>query len=121
MDKSDNQEANTDTADDATPLPQITDVKLSIEEANLLTEFINSKASSANDECSVCGSPKNFVSEYVWKMETQKTEAAFGGRFQPLVATSCHNCGYVRFFNRNIVDWIIQQPVNDAEEVGNGD
>jgi predicted nucleic-acid-binding Zn-ribbon protein len=120
MDKSDD-DTKADNPAEALPVPESTDIKLSVEEANHITDFINSKAAAPHDECTVCGSPLNFVSEYVWKMETQKVGPTLGGRFQSLIATSCHNCGYVRFFNRNLIEWIERQPVVDDGEVVDGD
>lgn len=103
------------------PVPEITDVKLPLSEANKITEFINGKAVVPNDACPVCGSPNNLVNEYVWKVETQKVGPTLGGRFQPLVSTTCNNCGYVRFFNKIIMDWAMQQADAVEGEVQNGD
>jgi predicted nucleic-acid-binding Zn-ribbon protein len=122
MEKIDDQDSNSvTTADDAMPVPKETDLKLTAAEANKITAFINNKAIVPKDGCPVCGSPKNFVNEHIWKMETQKLEPTFGGTFQPLVATTCHNCGYVRFFNKIIMEWIMQQAGAVEGEAENGD
>ena len=108
-------------SDSPSPVPEITDVKLSLSEANKITEFINEKAVVPNDTCPVCGSPRNLVNEYVWKVETQKVGATLGGRFQPLISTTCHNCGYVRFFNKIIMDFVMQQAGAVEGEAESGD
>lgn len=120
MDKKNDQPASADAADEkAPPVPEVTDVKLSADESDKITDFINQKALAPKDECPVCGSPQNYVNEYVWRVDTQKTEDALGGRFQPLVSTTCHNCGYVRFFNKIVVEFLMKP--KDNGEGGNGD
>ena len=104
----------------ATVVP--TNVKLTAEEAESISDHINRKAASPNDACPVCGSPNNSVLEHVYQVSPRTTVTILGGAHQPLVATACFNCGFVRFFNRLIVDAIIKaekdapsQPAADAE------
>ena len=69
---------------------------------------INSKAVLPNDACAVCGSPNNRVQPLVFKVDSEPIpDHVFGAHRMPLFSTICFNCGFVRFFNRFVVDKIL--------------
>ena len=99
-----------DPKPEATPLPlQIPTVKLSLEEAAAVSDHINRKAVSPNDACPVCASPLNSVLEDVYKVDVIPLASPLSPLSQPLLSTVCVSCGFVRFFNRLIVDRLIQE------------
>jgi len=98
----------TDDAEPPSEQPQSSDVELTAEEASKYVDFINRKAISPTDGCPVCGSPQNFVVEYAYKVETIKEPFVMGGSAMPLFVTICYNCSFVRLFNRNMADAIIE-------------
>lgn len=83
--------------------------KLEPSYVSAVVEHINKKAISPDDACQVCGSRLNTVSNSPFKLLVKETEGAFdSGREMPLLATTCHNCGYTRLFNRILVDHLIE-------------
>jgi hypothetical protein len=83
-------------------------IKLTPEQILTVVDLINRKAMSPNDACPVCGSPKNVVLDDVYRVSVSSETLSVGGQFQPLISTVCGNCGFVRFFNRIVVDSIIE-------------
>lgn len=71
-------------------------------------DHINQKAVLPKDACLVCGSPNNQVQGMVFKVDSEPIAGhAFGAHRMPLFSTICFNCGFVRFFNRFVVDKIL--------------
>ena len=84
--------------------------QLTPEYANEVTDHINRKATSPDDACPVCGHWYNMVTPTPYRVTALPTEDAFGsGQIMPVLATVCHNCGFVRFFSRFIVDGAIER------------
>ena len=109
-------------SDDASFKPEMSanlfvDVVLTPDEASKYTDFINRKAADPTDPCPLCHSPLNYVSEYVFRVETIKEPAALGGRAMPLFLTVCGNCSFVRFFNRLTADAIIHAEAKASPEL----
>lgn len=83
--------------------------KLDQSYARAVVDHINKKAVSPNDACQVCGSHVTIVSDMPFKILVKEKEGAVdSGREMPLLATVCNNCGHARFFNRIIVDHLIE-------------
>ena len=105
-----------DPKPEATALPpQIATMKLTPDEAMAVSDHINRKAVTANDACPVCASPLNSVLEDVYKVDVIAMGSLFSPLSQPLLSTVCLNCGFVRFFNRLIVDNLIQEHIAALE------
>lgn len=90
-------------------------------ERTALTEFINRKASDTADPCPVCGSGFNIVVENFYRVDVMTDPVMIAPSFQPLVSTVCHNCGYVRFFNHNIVNTLMERERAASGEGDDGD
>lgn len=106
------------------PAPQR--VVLSPVESVAIVDHINRKAVAKDDACPVCGSPANTVISDVYRLPVLTDSPAFGGAYQPIVTTVCNNCGFVRMFNRLVVERLIQNEtgvnqVTAAAEPNNGD
>lgn len=84
------------------------DVKLTHEQNIRIVEHINRKAVSPDDACVVCGSRVNHVVESTYAVATIRMVPSVGGTYMPLIATVCHDCGFVRFFNKIIVDNLVE-------------
>lgn len=98
-----------ETPSEVVPTPIVpTSVKLTPEGVAAAIDHINRKAVSPNDACPVCGSPNNTVLEEIYQLSVASTIPMVGGQHQPLISTVCNSCGFVRFFNRIIVDWLIE-------------
>lgn len=91
------------------PPPQAATVKLTLEELTAVTDHVNRKAVSPNDACLVCASPLNSVLDDVYKVDVIPVGSPFSPTAQPLLSTVCLNCGFIRFFNRLVVDKLIQE------------
>jgi hypothetical protein len=97
-----------DAPDEALSSVGPTYITLSDEEATDVIDHINRKAVAKDDGCQVCGSPQNSVTVNVYRVDAStKPTAIVGGTYQPLYSTVCYNCGFVRFFNQNVVRGII--------------
>jgi hypothetical protein len=110
----DTTEQNEELAEPAVPSP--TDVVLTPDEMSDVTDHINRLAVAANDACPVCGSPHNLVAPNVYRMEVHREGPSAAIQYQPLYSTVCYNCGFVRFFNQNIVKLKIS--AHEAPEAG---
>ena len=112
------------------PLPSVaapaivtpSNVVLTTEQLEEIVDHINRKSASPTDGCPVCGSPNNSVLDHIYQVSALTTVPMFGGTHQPLIATACYDCGFVRFFNRLFVDALIKdwksdpsQPAPDGE------
>ena len=88
---------------------------VSLEQGNKVTNFINEKSGGAeSDKCVVCGSPNNNVLGYEHAMPLAQTEQLLGlGSYSPTYVTACNNCGFLRFFSKNIVDKALATIPND--------
>ncbi|WP_156022276.1 hypothetical protein [Sphingomonas sp. UNC305MFCol5.2] len=106
------------TKGQASNVPAVTEIKLSKDEVNEITAHINRKARDPNDGCPVCGSPLSYVLENTYRVEVLTNIPAFGGTYQPLTATTCEECGFVRFFNLNIVKARIADAETDGSDGG---
>lgn len=102
--------------DSAPPIAEAPEnVVLTPEEASAFTDHINRKAISPTDACPVCGSAANFVVREVYRLPVATTQVVVGGEYQPLLTTVCHGCGFVRLFNKIIVDQLIALEKRKAE------
>ena len=81
-----------------------------------IVEHINRMAIAPDDACPVCGDRMNIVSSVSFKMAVKEAKGApDSGREMPLVVTICHNCGFTRFFNRNILDILLAKHRQEPE------
>lgn len=98
-------ESETTSESDNVDPTRIEQELLSQEYSERITEFINERAVAPNDECPVCGHFFNIVAPTPYTLTVQEAEGAVSsGREMPMLATVCHNCGFVRLFSRRIVD-----------------
>lgn len=89
--------------------------KLTAIERSEVTDHINRKAAHPQDACPVCGSPRNFVLEDIYRTDVVASHPVNTAAYQPLTATLCMNCGFVRFFNLHIVRMLIKEERERAE------
>lgn len=80
------------------------EIRLTEAEQAAVTDHVNRKAVSPNDACPVCGSPANAVIHSVFRLPTLTSQPVVGGMYQPVLSTACANCGFIRLFNKLIVD-----------------
>lgn len=109
-----------DAIDDSTPeepKPPLQD-KLTAAERSEVTDHINRKAAHPQDACPVCASPRNFVLEDIYRTDVVAANPVTTTAYQPLTATLCLNCGFVRFFNLNLVRKLIEE---EREKAGGDD
>lgn len=94
------------------------EIEVSMEEGAAVTQHINTVSGGAeNDKCSVCGSNQNNVERFVFQIPIGYYEPVLGiGRHAPAYITTCHNCGYIRFFNKIVVDQIIADSSKSENE-----
>lgn len=92
-------------------------VRLSPSDGKRISDHINERATSSDDECVVCGSPVNIVSEMEMSVLVQSIEnnPINSGLALPVYVTICNNCGFVRMFSKNIVDHLTSS-ISDDEE-----
>jgi hypothetical protein len=100
-------------------------VKLTTDEVGDIIDHINRKAISPIDACPVCGDPNNEVVSDLYRLDVLYPGPMIGGSHQPLISTVCNNCGFVRVFNRLVVERRLQaeKAVNQTDappEGGNG-
>lgn len=97
------------------PAQTVESVKLTPIEMAAITDHINRKAVAPNDACPVCGSPNNVVLDDVYRLSVLLQGLAIGGEHQPIVTTVCNNCGFVRLFNRLVIDRVVQAEIGMPE------
>lgn len=102
--------------------PRIEAHTLSQEQNSRIVRYINEKAASENDACPVCDSPVNTVLQFVFVIDAEATSGSLAsGRHMPLYTTMCHDCGYVRFFNKILVDQQIRSAEKAAADADESD
>lgn len=93
------------TEESDTPKPgdivlPITNRKMTVEEINQATEWINKKSVRKSDECPVCDSPHNLVQPTMAPMPGGVDPFdGTSGWVYPSIVTVCFNCGFTRHFN----------------------
>lgn len=95
-------------------------IKLSPTEVSEIIDHINRKAVNSDDSCPVCGDPNNFVTEYVSRVDIGTDPFTIGGSHQPVYTTICQSCGFVRLFNKLVVDHLIREHNKSASERSQG-
>lgn len=102
----------------STPLTTPVDekVRLTPIEYAAITDHINRKAVAPNDECPVCGSRNNSVLADIYRLDVLVQGLVVRGEHQPIIATACNNCGFIRMFNRLVVDRLIAAEIGALEQ-----
>lgn len=74
-----------------------------------LSNFLNERAGGQeNDTCPVCNDSRNVVLDTEYAIPISQTEPLIGlGGYAPAYATACVNCGYMRFFSKNMLDKLL--------------
>ena len=86
--------------------------------AGEVTDHINRQSIAPDDACPVCGHWYNMVTFTPYQITAlPQSEAVSSGEVMPVLATVCHNCGFVRLFNRAVVDAAIERHEKGEELV----
>lgn len=96
--------------------PSPKEKSLSEGEIFAVTEHINRIVGGPEkDICPVCGSFDNQVEPYVFQIPVAYEPALLGiARHAPSYITNCRNCGFTRFFNKNLVDALVEKASDEG-------
>lgn len=82
-----------------------------------VTQKINEKAGGQEEDCCpVCNTAKSFVVDAEHWVPLGQNEPTIGiGAYAPAYMVVCTNCGYMRLFNKAIMDKLIAEEPTSEE------